>query len=75
MKCWEGSGRRSSACGGRFRIKDLEGGVSKAVTARPKGANKVGYEGTGRDGCGVPRTGCLEERVGYGGKGNGLVGR
>ena len=42
VKCWEGSGRMSSACGGRFRIKDLGGGVSKAVTARRKGVNKVG---------------------------------
>ena len=44
VKCWEGSGRMSSAVssGGRFRIKDLGGGVSKAVTARRKGVNKVG---------------------------------
>ena len=42
VKCWEGSGRMSSACGGRFRIKDLGGGVSKAITARRKGVNKVG---------------------------------
>ena len=42
VKCWEGSGQMSSACGGRFRIKDLGGGVSKAVTARHKWVNKVG---------------------------------
>ena len=42
VKCWEGSGRMSSACGGKFRIKDLGGGVSKAITARRKGVNKVG---------------------------------
>ena len=42
VKCWEGSGRMSSACGGRFRIKDLGGGVSKAVTAKRKEVNKVG---------------------------------
>ena len=41
VKCWEGSGRISSACGGRFRIKDLGDGVSKAVTAMRKGVNKV----------------------------------
>ena len=42
VKCWEGSGRMSSACGGWFRINDLESGVSKAVTARRQGVNKVG---------------------------------
>ena len=57
VKCWEGSGRMSSACGRRFRIKDLGGGVSMAVTARGKGVNKVGEEGTRRDGSGVLRTG------------------
>ena len=31
-----------SAYGGRFRIKDLGGVVSKAITARRKGVNKVG---------------------------------
>ena len=42
VKCSEGTGRMSSACGGRFRIEDLGGGVSKAVTARRQGVNKVG---------------------------------
>ena len=42
VKYWEGSGRMSSVCGGKFRIKDLGGGVSKAVTARRKGVKKVG---------------------------------
>ena len=42
VKCWEGSGRMLSAYGGRFRINDLGGGVSKAVTSRRKGVNKVG---------------------------------
>ena len=42
VKWWEGCGRMSSACGGRSRIKDLGGGVSKAVTARRKGVTKVG---------------------------------
>ena len=41
VKSREGSGRMSSACGGRFRIKDLRVGVSKAITARRKGVNKV----------------------------------
>ena len=42
VKCWAGSGRMSSACGGRFRIEDLGGGVSEAVTAGRKGVKKVG---------------------------------
>ena len=42
MKCWEGSRRMLSAYGGRFRIKDLGGGASTAVTPRHKGVNKVG---------------------------------
>ena len=49
--CWEGSGQRWSVCGGRFRIKDLGGGVSKAVSARRKGVKKAGDEGTGWNGC------------------------
>ena len=42
VKCGESSGRMPSACGSRFRIKDLGGGVSKAVTAWRKRVNMVG---------------------------------
>ena len=42
VKYWAGSGPISSVCGGRFRIEDLGGGVSEAVTAGRKGVKKVG---------------------------------
>ena len=42
VQCCKGSGRMSSACGGRFRIQDLARSVAKAVTARRKGVNKAG---------------------------------
>ena len=61
----------SSTCGGRFRIEDLRGGVSEAVTAGRKGVKKVGSEGTGWDGCGVQQTGSLEGGMGYVVKGSG----
>ena len=42
VKCWESSWQMLSTCGGRFRIKDLGGGVSKAVTLRRIEVEKVG---------------------------------
>ena len=35
------------------------------VTARCKRVKKTGKEGTGRDGCGVLRTGSIERGMGY----------
>ena len=42
VKCCAGSRGMLSACGGRFRIEDLGGGVSEAVAAGSKGVKKVG---------------------------------
>ena len=61
----------SSVYGGMFRIKDLGGRVSEAVTARRKEMKKVGLECTGQDKCGVLQTSSLERGMGYQIKRNG----